>query len=906
MISKMCCSEIVVFLFLFCSLSACNTEIAGKDETSDPVLEEYPVVYIERDVIISLEEEPVETAAFPVNDPTVFNPGAQLFLKKNAFAESAVVNLTENLFPDMGKIDIRDLTVSERGDEFLVSIRAPEDPELDDDEQANWNIWRYQTNTKALTRVVVDDVIAEQGDDLMASYLPDGRILFASNRQQLAKAILLDEGKPQYKGELERANGAAFNIHIMQADGSDIKQLSYNLSHDFYPLVLQSGNILYSRWDAMGSVNKISFYQMKPDGTENHLVYGWHSQEITEQSSPQSPEQTITNNINYIKAQQLASGELFMLWPSSNSNAYQKRPVTLNINEYIDQYRRVATTDDDVNIDETNNSNSALNDLFNELNVNYSFSDNLSPAGRVNYIFPLPDLSQRFLLSLDLCRVVIEEQVRACKQLTEEELADENLTLAPPAYELWLFNQRENTQKLVAQPSQGAMITESAILQPSEINDEFIADKVIGNELDTELYNQQAGAIHIRSVYDFSGEDLSSAGIEQLKNPTLFTAEQRSARFIRLIRGVPMPSREVRQVLGTDFGRSRNQLMREILGYTPIQPDGSVKVKVPANIPFAISILDAQGKRTTQRHQQWITVKAGETLECNGCHTRNSEAPHGRPDAKLASINQGAISQTPFTGTTNEIIPEVGQTMAEAAESTYGLAALSSTLSYQDIWSNSNLSTPNVSTTSSYEQLTTAQPNGSQCFLQWNAYCRIEINYTEHIAPLWEFNRQVFNDLGELVQNNTCTSCHQPFDSDGLAQIPAGQLDLSNTPSSDQIRHLTSYRELFFNDVEQEIIEGVLVDRLIELTDEQGNTVYEVDSEGELLLDENNMPIARLTTIPVNNVMSPNGARASSRFFSVFDEVNHQNMLSPSEIKLLSEWLDIGAQYYNTPFYPLP
>lgn len=896
MISKMCSSEIVVLLFLFCSLSACNTEITGKDETSDPVLEEYPVVYIERDVIISPDDQPVETAAFPFDNPRVFNPGAQLFLKKNAFAESAVVNLTENLFPDMGKIDIRDLSVSESGDEFLVSIRAPENPELDDDEQASWNIWRYQTNTQTLTRVVIDDVIAEQGDDLMASYLPDGRIIFASNRQQLAKAILLDEGKPQYKGELENSNGSAFNIHVMQADGSDIKQLSYNLSHDFYPLVLQNGHILYSRWDRMGNTNKVSFYQMKPDGTENHLVYGWHSQEVSEQSS----EQTISQNINYTKAQQLASGEVFMLWPSSNNNAYQKRPVTININEYIDQYRRIDSSNDGIS------NESALNDLFSELNVNYNFSENLNPAGRVNYVFPLPDLSQRFLLSLDLCRVVFEEQIRACKQLSEEELADENLTLAAPAYELWLFNQRENTQKLVAQPAQGAMITESAILQPSEINDEFIADKVIGNELDTELYNQQAGAIHIRSVYDFAGEDLSSAGIEALKNPTLFTAEQRPARYIRLIRGVPMPSRDVRQVLGTDFGRSRNQLMREILGYTPIQPDGSVKVKVPANIPFAISILDAQGKRTSQRHQQWISVKAGETLECNGCHTGDSEAPHGRPDAKLTSINQGAISQAPFVGTTEQIIPEVGQTMAEAAESVYGLAELSSALSFQDIWSNSDLSAPSPATTYSYEQLTTAQPNGSQCFLQWNAYCRIEINYAEHIAPLWEADRQIFDDSGELVQDNTCTSCHQPFDSDNVAQVPAAQLDLSNTPSSDQIRHLTSYRELFFNDVEQEVIEGVLVDRLIEVTDEEGNTVYEVDSEGEILLDENNMPIPRLTTVPVNNVMSTNGAIASRNFFSVFDEASHQNMLSSSEIKLLSEWLDIGGQYYNTPFYPLP
>jgi hypothetical protein len=30
--------------------------------------------------------------------------------------------------------------------------------------------------------------------------------------------------------------------------------------------------------------------------------------------------------------------------------------------------------------------------------------------------------------------------------------------------------------------------------------------------------------------------------------------------------------------------------------------------------------------------------------------------------------------------------------------------------------------------------------------------------------------------------------------------------------------------------------------------------------------------------------------------------VNHAGMLSPAELRLISEWLDIGAQYYNNPF----
>ena len=52
------------------------------------------------------------------------------------------------------------------------------------------------------------------------------------------------------------------------------------------------------------------------------------------------------------------------------------------------------------------------------------------------------------------------------------------------------------------------------------------------------------------------------------------------------------------------------------------------------------------------------------------------------------------------------------------------------------------------------------------------------------------------------------------------------------------------------------------------------------------------------------------GAANASRFFNVFvvgdlvhyDTGTGQPILSPSELKLISEWLDIGAQYYNDPF----
>jgi hypothetical protein len=49
--------------------------------------------------------------------------------------------------------------------------------------------------------------------------------------------------------------------------------------------------------------------------------------------------------------------------------------------------------------------------------------------------------------------------------------------------------------------------------------------------------------------------------------------------------------------------------------------------------------------------------------------------------------------------------------------------------------------------------------------------------------------------------------------------------------------------------------------------------------------------------------MSPAGALASVRFFSRFQRGgSHADYLSSAELRLVAEWLDIGAQYYNDPF----
>jgi len=59
--------------------------------------------------------------------------------------------------------------------------------------------------------------------------------------------------------------------------------------------------------------------------------------------------------------------------------------------------------------------------------------------------------------------------------------------------------------------------------------------------------------------------------------------------------------------------------------------------------------------------------------------------------------------------------------------------------------------------------------------------------------------------------------------------------------------------------------------------------------------------------VPVSPSMAAGSAAASSRFFDEFAPGGtHAGYLTPAELRLLSEWVDIGAQYYNNPFAAPP
>ena len=866
------------------ALIGCGGGSGGDNQDPDPVVVDLPIAYIERPLPVDDNGSPVDEEML---DPTRFNPGAALYIKDRAAPDAPSTNITDPAFAAGESYDVKGLDVSSDGRKLLFSMRAPEIPNVDDDEQPTWNIWEYDLDSTTLRRIITSDITAEEGQDVDPTYLPDGRIVFASTRQRRSKAILLDDNKPQFSALEENRSEEAFVLHVMNADGTDIQQISFNQSHDLQPTVLDDGRVLFNRWDNYGRDNT-SLYTVLPDGSGLSLYYGFHSQN------------TGTNNsaATFQQPRQMPDGRILVSLKPRISSRYGGDMVLIDGDNFTDINQPTAA----------NSGATGPGHASASLLPVSTDAATISSHGSFSSVYPFYDNSDRLLVSWSQCRVLHPDSglPTAC---TDGLLAMPGIEEADPLYSVWIYNLEDNTQQPLIPPEEGIFYTEAVTLEPRPAPT-FIPDPVPGVDIEQSLVDEGVGVLHIRSVYDLDGTDTTPLGINAMADPAQTSAGERPARFLRIVKAVSIPDDDVFDFDNSAFGRSAAQGMREIIGYVPVEPDGSVKVKIPADIAFTLSVVDASGQRLSERHQNWLTLRPGEERQCNGCHSRNSELPHGSPDAEAASTNGGATATgVPFANTEASLFADLGETMAQTFARINGTRSPTSDIVFDDEWTDDSGSlSKDPSFAYRYADLSTPSPVSAPCQTNWNSLCRTQIHYPDHLQPLWELNREITDINGQVIEDHTCTSCHNTRDVNNALQVPAGQLDLTGSASPEEADHAISYRELLFNHAEQELdAGGALVDRLVQATDGNGNPLFQTDADGNPVLDVDGNPVPVMVTVTLPASMSTAGAIASSRFFTPFASGgSHANYLSDAELRLIREWLDIGAQYYNNPFdYPL-
>ncbi len=873
---------------------------SGQDP--DPATVDFPIFYI-RHQIPEDQDEVTRVRPFVEDD----DYSATLWKRDRASPGAPETEITARLRTEAfngaaeDRYDIKDLSVAPDGLHVAFAMRGPLDDADDEDEPPTWNIWEYNIATDTLHRVITSDIIEEEGQDVAPSYLPDGRILFSSTRQRQAKAILLDEGKAQYEAATEARNESAFVLHVMNADGTDIHQITFNPSSDLYGQVLQNGRILFTRWDRAPGNDGMNLYSSNPDGTDTQLQYGKLSHMTGTMVAG------VNTPIEFMRAREMSDGRIMVLTRQRTDVDFGGNLTIIDTNNFVENDQPLLASAGVMGPAQTA---ATLNDV--------RTIPGPSPGGRFNSGFPLWDGTGRILVSWTQCRLFDTVDPTRIVPCTDARMADPNVQTAPPLYSIWMFTPSQNTILPIMQPVEGVMVTEAIAAQPRTPLPAVILDKKPPLDVDADLVAEGAGLLSIRSVYDIMGVDQArlnsgtATSIANVSNPSLTQYANRQARFIRIEKPVSIPDDDdIADPDNSAFGPTG--VMREIVGYAPVEPDGSVRMKVPANIAFQISILDINGRRVSPVHRSWLHVRPGEVLECNGCHVRTGTTPmvHGRKGL-FNSVYAGATATGgAFPGTVNTISPEAGDTMARA-RSRNGSSCIepitlvercgpqaitpSANVVYDEIWKPAAL--PTDSFAYNYQQLTPPFPTNPSCFPVWSPTCRITIHYVTigarlgHIHQLWSLPRPTAGITdpvtGAVTYPQTCSNCHNRINpADMTVQLPAASLELDDEVSNEDALQLRAYRQMLFARPQLALVNGAVVP--VEIPNPP---------------DPDGTPVP--PTIPTFSAPMAVGNARGSRFFSVMNNPTHAGMLSTAELRLLSEWLDIGAQYYNDPFPPTP
>ena len=247
-------------------LVGCQGSSGGDDLT---VAGDVPLAYAMRSTAMSINP----------TDGTPSAPGGDLFIREKSSPSAKEHNLTARFTQGQG--DVMRPEVSYDAKKIVFAMRCPTTntstiggvPAC----TGRWNIWEYDmTGTSGYTDGSFRRLTSStEHDDVTPTYLPGSRgYVFSSNRQTSSRT---EENGETFFALDEYERERVLNLHTMDADGGNIKQISVNQSHDRNPVVRPDGTIMFSRWEHVGPRNRFAIFTAKPDGTGMFVMYGAQS-----------------------------------------------------------------------------------------------------------------------------------------------------------------------------------------------------------------------------------------------------------------------------------------------------------------------------------------------------------------------------------------------------------------------------------------------------------------------------------------------------------------------------------------------------------------------------------------------------------------------------------------------------
>ena len=566
--------------------------------------------------------------------------GSDLYMRDTASAAGLETNVTMPI--TMGKGAVRDLDVSPDGKKVVFSLRLPLDPKLknDDPKQPTGISTNTTRPAKTVTQLTNDDITS--GHDVGAHYLPDGRIVFASTRQLATQSILLDEGRPQYQAVTDNRQQFIFLLHVMNADGTDMHQISFNTNHDFAPSVLSNGQIVFSRWEWTNGGADQPVSPANPDGSGLELS-------MAPTATRPAPMSAGTNNnvIQFLMARQRADGKLLAIARpflgtqlGGDIAAHRCRRVRRNQPAELADARPAR---------DPGQAEATTLGVTTDANLP-------SPGGRFASLYPLYDGTNRVLVSWSPCFLpTTDGSTEVCSAQHHGHRRPANgLTLAPPQYTLWVYDFDAGTLSPLLSADAGHRDRRAGRPAGTYTGAAFIPDcnrrpirpsrMLVNNRRRRARYQQRLRFRRHRHRQTGHRDAGQSRQASFYTRPARFIESRKRSRFPTEDRAQDQCHRRSDPPA---WACAKSWAMRRS------SPTDRYRSRCRRNVPFTIDVLDANARRITARHTSWLQVQPGRPSPATAAtpSVQPTTPSHGRAGLTLP-VNQGApTTGQPFPGT---------------------------------------------------------------------------------------------------------------------------------------------------------------------------------------------------------------------------------------------------------------
>jgi len=492
---------------------------------------------------------------------TRFEPGGNLFVLKRNGTLHNLTHLKEGA--------VSDPDVSYDGKKILFSMMK--------DKADYWHVYEINADGSGLRQIT-----SGSHDNVDACYLPNGRICFCSNRTGIINEY---EMQPT---EL---------LHVMDADGSNVRQISFILSDDFNPVVLNDGRILWCRYEHHGRVDKFPLMVTNPDGSDTFEFFGVETRIQVYYEPTQLPDGRIvcTATRHFYTWE---SGALVLIDPAIGPKRQAWRPKKGD----RPKQPRVVTS-------------------------GVPTGHEASEDGRYKTPFAMPDGS---LLVSWAPGPVIALRGNSLRRIKDPEKRKrmEQMAKERPDFGIWRMVWDESEQNLVRDrllyndPKMSDLdpMPLAPRKKPPVIPSRYRPGTKQGHFLCLDVYNNTLA----KRALGWGDPPIKRGDI----------------KAVRVIEGLPI-------VAQTNTYRRIAHYHHEpkrILGEAPVYEDGSFYVKVPTEMPVHFQTLDKDGRALTTQ-LSWVFLIPGEDKLCIGCHEDRAHSPVNADP--LASLHPPTVLDTP-------------------------------------------------------------------------------------------------------------------------------------------------------------------------------------------------------------------------------------------------------------------